>query len=202
MAPPNSMPAKALELVRRRGAIRLRDAMAQGIHPEVLRRLVADGELVRPLRGVYALPRRDLTAHTDLAQAAMLVPGGVICVLSALSYHGIGTQLPHDVWMMIPRRSHRPRVKRPPMRFITASGPSLVDGVDSVKIEGKTVRIYNPTKTVVDCFRYRRHVGLDVALEAMREVLRKRRCTPDAIARCAAKCGVASVVRPYLEAMA
>jgi collagenase-like PrtC family protease len=88
------------------------------------------------------------------------------------------------------------------MRFITASGPSLTEGVDSVKIEGQAVKVYNPTKTVVDCFRYRRHVGLDVALEAMREVLRKRRCTPDAIARCATKCGVASVVRPYLEAMA
>lgn len=196
------MPAKALALVRRRGAIRLRDAVEQGIHPEVLRRLVASGELVRPLRGIYALPRRDLTAHTDLAQAAMLVPGGVICLLSALSYHGIGTQLPHEVWVMIPRRSHRPRVQRPPMRFVTASGEALTEGVGSVRIEGQTVRIYDPAKTVVDCFRYRRHVGLDVAIEALRDVLRKRRCTPDAIARCAAKCGVASVVRPYLEAMA
>jgi predicted transcriptional regulator of viral defense system len=196
------MPAKALALVRRRGAIRLRDAVEQGIHPEVLRRLVASGELVRPLRGIYALPRRDLTAHTDLAQAAMLVPGGVICLLSALSYHGIGTQLPHEVWMTIPRRSHRPRVQRPPMRFVTASGEALTEGVGSVRIEGQTVRIYDPAKTVVDCFRYRRHVGLDVAIEALRDVLRKRRCTPDAIARCAAKCGVASVVRPYLEAMA
>lgn len=196
------MPAKALALVRRRGAIRLRDAVEQGIHPEVLRRLVASGELVRPLRGIYALPRRDLTAHTDLAQAAMLVPGGVICLLSALSYHGIGTQLPHEVWMTIPRRSHRSRVQRPPMRFVTASGEALTEGVGSVRIEGQTVRIYDPAKTVVDCFRYRRHVGLDVAIEALRDVLRKRRCTPDAIARCAAKCGVASVVRPYLEAMA
>ncbi len=196
------MPAKALALVRRRGAIRLRDAVEQGIHPEVLRRLVASGELVRPLRGIYALPRRDLTAHTDLAQAAMLVPGGVICLLSALSYHGIGTQLPHEVWMTIPRRSHRSRVQRPPMRFVTASGEALTEGVVSVRIEGQTVRIYDPAKTVVDCFRYRRHVGLDVAIEALRDVLRKRRCTPDAIARCAAKCGVASVVRPYLEAMA
>lgn len=196
------MPAKALELVRRRGAIRLRDAMEQGIHPEVLRRLVASGELVRPLRGIYAPPRRDLTAHTDLAQAAMLVPGGVICLLSALSYHDIGTQLPREVWMTIPRRSHRPRVQRPPMRFVTASGEALTEGVASVRIEGQAVRIYNPAKTVVDCFRYRRHVGLDVAIEALRDVLRKRRCTPDAIARCAAKCGVASVVRPYLEAMA
>lgn len=88
------------------------------------------------------------------------------------------------------------------MRSITASTPSLTEGVDSLKIAGQPVKVYNPAKTVIECFRYRRHVGLDVALEAMCEVLRERRCTPDAIARCATRCGVASVVRPYLEAMA
>jgi predicted transcriptional regulator of viral defense system len=196
------MPAQALALARRHGAIRLRDAVARGIHPEVLRRLVAAGKLVRPLRGVYALPDRDLTAHTDLAQAALLVQSGVVCLLSALSYHEIGTQLPHEVWMTIPLRSHRPRIKQPPMRFVTASGAALTEGVGSATIEGQRVRIYTPAKTVVDCFRYRRHVGLDVAIEALRDVLRKRRCTPDAIMRCAAKCGVASVMRPYLEAIA
>lgn len=202
MPPTDSMPAKALAFARRRGAIRLRDAMEHGIHPEVLRRLVASGELVRPLRGVYALPERDVTEHADLAQAAMLIPGGVICLLSALTYHQIGTQMPHEVWVMIPRRSHRPRIQRPPMRFVTATGPALTEGVDSVTIEGQPVRIYDPAKTVVDCFRYRRHVGLDVAIEALRDALRKRRCTPDAIARYAKKCGVATVVRPYLEAVA
>ena len=163
---------------------------------------MAAGKLVRPLRGVYALPDRDLTAHTDLAQAALLVQSGVVCLLSALSYHEIGTQLPHEVWMTIPLRSHRPRIKQPPMRFVTASGAALTEGVGSATIEGQRVRIYTPAKTVVDCFRYRRHVGLDVAIEALRDVLRKRRCTPDAIMRCAAKCGVASVMRPYLEAIA
>ena len=166
------MPGKALALARQRGAIRLRHAVEQGIHPEVLRRLVAAGELIRTQRGIYELPGREITEHTDLAVAAMRGPHGVVCLLSALAYHRIGTQRPHEVWMMIPARSHRPRVERPQMRFITASGPSLTEGVDSVKIEGQAVKVYNPTKTVVDCFRYRRHVGLDVALEAMREVLR------------------------------
>lgn len=198
----DAMPAKAVAILRKRGAIRLREAAEHGIHPEVLRRLVASGRLVRTLRGIYALPDRDVTEHADLALAAMLVPGGVVCLLSALAYHRIGTQLPHEVWMMIPARSHRPRIKRPPMRFVTASGTALTEGVERARIEGQNVRISNPTKTVIDCFRYRRHVGLDVALEALREVLRTRRCTPDAIARCAAKCGVATVVRPYLEALA
>lgn len=202
MNPPNSMPGQALALARKRGVIRLRDAVQQGIHPEVLRRLVASGDLARPCRGTYSLPDRDLTEHTDLAFGATLVPTGVVCLLSALSYHRIGTQLPHEVWMMIPRRARQPRITHPPMRFITASGPSLSDGIESVIVEGQVVRIYSPAKTVVDCFRYRRHVGLDVALEALRDALRTRRCTPDAIARCAMTCGVASVVRPYLEAMA
>jgi predicted transcriptional regulator of viral defense system len=202
MPPTGSMPARALALVQRRGAVRLRDAVEHGIHPEVLRRLVAAGELVRPVRGVYELPDRDLTEHADLAQAAMLIPLGVICLLSALTYHHIGTQMPHEVWMMIPRRAHRPRIQRPPMHFVTASGPSLTEGVETVTIEGQAVRIFSPAKTVVDCFRYRRHVGLDVAIEALREALRERRCTPDAVVQCATKCGVVSVVRPYLEAIA
>lgn len=201
MTPLHSMPAQALALARKYGAIRLRDATENGVHPEVLRRLVASRELVRTARGIYALPNRDATEHTDLALAAMLVPGGAVCLLSALAYHRIGAQLPHEVWMMIPSRSHRPRIKRPPMRFVTASGPALTEGIESVEIEGQSVRMSNPTKTVIDCFRYRRNVGLDVALEALRDALRARRCTPDAIARCAARCGVASVVRPYLEAI-
>ena len=199
---PDSMPSKAIAIVRKRGAIRLRDAAEHGIHPEVLRRLVASGELLRTHRGIYALPERDVTEHTDLSLATMLVPSGTICLLSALAYHRIGTQLPHEVWMMIPARSHRPHIKRPPMRFVTASGSALTGGVQRVTIEGQSVRIASPEKTVIDCFRYRRQVGLDVALEALREVLRTRRCTPDALARRADTCGVATVVRPYLEAIA
>lgn len=198
----NATPSeKALDLVRKLGVVRVRDAMEHGIHPEVLRRLAADGRLVRAARGVYALPSRNLTEHTDLAHAALRVPDGVVCLLSALNYHGIGTQMPYEVWMMIDRRAHRPSVDHPPMRFVRASGPTLTEGIEAVTIEGQKVKIFNPAKTVVDCFRYRRHVGIDVAIEALREALRDRRCTPDAIARYAALCGVGSVVRPYLEAM-
>lgn len=202
MANPATMPERALALVRKLGVLRLRDAMEHGIHPEVLRRMVASGQLVRPARGIYAAPDRSPTEHTDLAQAALRVPTGVICLLSALNYHHIGTQMPHEVWMMIDRRSRRPTIDSPPMRFILASGSSLTEGIDTVTIEGQKVKIFNPAKTVVDCFRYRRHVGLDVAIEAMREAIRARRCTPDAIARYAVSCGVWSVVRPYLEAVA
>ena len=196
-----SIPAKtAIGLVRRLGVIRLRDAAEQGVHPEVLRRLAADSRLVKVGRGMYSLPATDASEHMDLALAAARVPRGVICLLSALAYHQIGTQLPHEVWMMIDRRARKPRVDRPPMRFVLGSGPAVSEGVERVTIDGQTVSIFNPAKTVVDCFRYRRHVGLEVALEALRESLRAKRCTAAEIDNYARLCGVSTVLRPYLEA--
>ena len=189
-------------MAERLGVLRLRDARAEGIHPEVLRRLARQGQLVKIARGIYAPASADLSTHHDLALASARVPHGTICMLSALSYHEIGTQLPHEVWMMIDRRSRKPCIDRPAMRFVLASGPALALGIEQVEINGATVRIFNPAKTVVDCFRYRRHIGLEAAIEAMRETLRQRRGTPSQIDEYARQCRVASVIRPYLEAIA
>lgn len=193
---------QALELARRLSVLRVRDAKQHGIHPEVLRRLVASGKLVKVARGMYAPAAADATEHADLARAAARVPQGVVCLLSALAYHEIGTQLPHEVWMMIDRRAHRPKVDHPPMRFVLASGAPLTEGIERITIEGRTVRIFNPAKTVADCFRYRRHVGMEVAIEALRSATRDRRCTADELWRNAKICRVGSVMRPYLEAVA
>jgi len=182
--------------------IRVRDAEDRGIHREVLRRLTDQGRLVRVARGTYAPASADPSTHHDLAVAATRVPQGVVCLLSALAYHEIGTQLPHEVWMTIDRRAHRPRVDQPPMRFVLASGTALELGIETVEIDGVEVRVYNLAKCVVDCFRYRRHVGLEVAVEALRETLRQRRATASEIDEYARKCRVGSVVRPYLEAVA
>ncbi len=201
MAPTDPSQA-ALRMAERLGVLRLRDARAEGIHPEVLRRLALQGQLVKIARGIYAPASADLSTHHDLALASARVPHGTICMLSALSYHEIGTQLPHEVWMMIDRRSRKPRIDRPAMRFVLASGPALALGIEQVEINGATVRIFNPAKTVVDCFRYRRHIGLEAAIEAMRETLRQRRGTPSQIDEYARQCRVASVIRPYLEAVA
>lgn len=201
MAPTDPSQA-ALRMAERLGVLRLRDARAEGIHPEVLRRLARQGQLVKIARGIYAPASADLSTHHDLALASARVPHGTICMLSALSYHEIGTQLPHEVWMMIDRRSRKPRMDRPAMRFVLASGPALALGIEQVEINGATVRIFNPAKTVVDCFRYRRHIGLEAAIEAMRETLRQRRGTPSQIDEYARQCRVASVIRPYLEAIA
>ena len=117
-------------MAERLGVLRLRDARAEGIHPEVLRRLARQGQLVKIARGIYAPASADLSTHHDLALASARVPHGTICMLSALSYHEIGTQLPHEVWMMIDRRSRKPRIDRPAMRFVLASGPALALGID------------------------------------------------------------------------
>jgi len=191
----------ALELAAKHGVLRLRDAQERGIHHEVLRRLVTEGKLIKVARGMYTLAEESTPTDFDLSLAAARVPNGVVCLISALFHYGIGTQMPHEVWMMIDRRAHRPKVDYPPMRFVLGSGASLKEGVETVVIDEHDVRIFNPAKTVVDCFRYRRHVGLDVALEALRESLRDRRCTPAQIWHFAEKCRVTSVLKPYLEAM-
>lgn len=203
MAPKPPDPAEAaMQLAESQGMIRVRDAEDRGIHREVLRRLTEQGRLVRVARGTYAPASSDPSTHHDLAVAATRVPQGVVCLLSALAYHEIGTQLPHEVWMTIDRRARKPHVDQPPMRFILASGAALELGIETVEIDGVSVRIYNPAKCVVDCFRYRRHVGLEVAVEALRETLRLRRATASEIDEYARKCRVGSVVRPYLEAVA
>jgi predicted transcriptional regulator of viral defense system len=168
----------------------------------VLSRLVESGELERIVRGVYRLPEYPLTEHHGLAIVGAAVPHGVICLLSALQFHGIGTQLPSEVWIAIDRRARRPALKYPPLRIVRYSGAALTEGVESHRIEGQTVRVYNVAKTVTDCFKYRNKIGLDVALEALREARRAKEASADALWRYAKINRVANVMRPYLEAVA
>lgn len=199
---PKEQPAdRILTLARRRGVLRLSDATASGIHPEYVRRLVASGRLVRDGRGLYRLPDADVTENHSLAEAARRVPGGVVCLLSALSFHQIGTQLPHQVWLAIDVKARQPRVDHPPLRIVRFSGVALFSGIEQHSIEGVDVRVYSPAKTVADCFKYRNKTGLDVALEALRESWRERRFTMDEIQKYASVCRVANVMRPYLESL-
>jgi predicted transcriptional regulator of viral defense system len=191
-----------LELARQAGIVSAREVRELGIHSEYLRRLCADGRLVRVGRGLYVLPDAEVTPQHSLAMAAKAVPRGVICLLSALSFHSIGTQVPHEVWMAIDRRSAEPRVERPMVRIMRFSGKALTEGIQQHTVEGVGVNVYGPAKTVADCFKYRNKVGLDVALEALREVLRDRKCTLDGLWRFANVCRVGQVMRPYLEALA
>jgi predicted transcriptional regulator of viral defense system len=193
--------ALTLKLARRRHGVSARDLSQAGIHRQVLSRLVATGELERVARGFYRLPTQLLSEHHALAIVAAAVPRGVVCLLSALQFHGLGTQLPSAVWVAIDRRSREPALKYPPLRVLRFSGAALSEGIETHRVEGRDVRVYGVAKTLADCFKCRHKIGLDVALEALRDAWRQRRTTLDEIDRHAAICRVQRVMRPYLEAL-
>jgi predicted transcriptional regulator of viral defense system len=192
---------KALKLARRPGGASTRDLVESGVHRQVLSRLVASGELERVARGLYRLPQHPQTEHHGLAIVSAAVPRGVICLLSALQFHGIGTQVPSQIWLAIDRRARRPALKYPPLRIVRYTGRALTAGVKSHRIEGQAVPVYCVAKTVADCFKYRNKIGLDVALEALREAWRARRFSMDELDRYAVICRVHRVMRPYVEAL-
>lgn len=192
---------QALRLAGRRQGATARDFSAAGIHRQVLTRLVASGHLERVSRGVYRLPNRSITEHHGLAVTAAAVPQGIITLLSALQFHQIGTQLPWQVWIALDRRARRPALKYPPLRIVRYSGAALTEGIETHRVEGQAVRIYSAAKTIADCFKYRNKIGLEVALEALREGWRARRFTLNELDRYARVCRVQRVMRPYIEAL-
>ncbi|MFH3479060.1 type IV toxin-antitoxin system AbiEi family antitoxin domain-containing protein [Xanthobacter variabilis] len=181
--------------------MRLKDFAARGIAPETLARLVRDGEVIRPARGLYQLADSSGDAARVLAEASLLVPKGVICLTSALQFHELTLQMPSAVWMAIDRTAWRPKIDYPPIRFVRFTGPSLTEGVERRSIEGVEVAITNPARTIVDCFRYRAKIGLDIALEGLREGLRQRKVTSDQLWTYGTKGKVWSTMKPYVEAM-
>lgn len=190
---------KTLKLARRPQGVTTRELIAAGIHSQVLSRLVEAGELERVVRGVYRLPEQSVTEHHSLALVSAAVPQATVCLLSALQFHGLGTQLPWEVWIALDRRARRPVLKFPPLRVFRFTGTALTRGVESHRIEGQNVRVYSVAKSIADCFKYRNKIGLDVALEALREAWRTRRLTMDELDRYARICRVERVMRPYLE---
>jgi predicted transcriptional regulator of viral defense system len=195
--------ARVLQLARKRASISRRDVAAAGIHTQALSRLVRAGALERTARGRYRLPGRPVSEHHGLAIVGSTVPGGIICLLSALSFHGLGTQLPTEVWVALDRRARRPALKFPRLRVVRFGGQALTQAVEEHRIEGQIVRVYSVPKTIADLFKYRNKVGLEVALEALREAWRmRRRFTMDSVMTYARICRVERVMRPYLEALA
>ncbi|MCK4783595.1 MAG: type IV toxin-antitoxin system AbiEi family antitoxin domain-containing protein [Desulfobacteraceae bacterium] len=191
---------KVLSLAKASGIIRVRDLIEQGIHPEYLRRLCEKGLLMKMSRGVYIPADSEVSQNVGLAQVAKRVPHGVVCLLSALQFHNIGTQSPFEVWIAIDRKAARPRIDYPPLRIVRFSGKALSTGIEKHQIEGIEVKIFNKAKTVADCFKYRNKIGLDVALEALKDCRQQRLCTNDQLWGYAKICRVANVMKPYLEA--
>jgi len=200
-APAPTAEEAILKLARSRPLLRARDLKAQGIPTIALTRLVAAGKIERVARGLYSQPHRSISAHRSLAETSVRVPRGVICLLSALRVHEIGTQAPFEVWMAIPQRMVAPRLDQPALRIIRMSGPALVEGIQNVVVDGIRVPVFNPAKTVSDCFKYRNKIGLDLALEALHEGWRQKRFTTDELSRYATINRVANVMRPYLESL-
>lgn len=192
---------QALDLLKARGMLRLKDFVSEGIGPETLARLVREAAVVRPARGLYQLRDTPVDAAHALAEAAILVPKGVVCLTSALQYHELTLQMPSAVWMAIDRAAWRPKITYPPLRFVRFTGSALTEGVERHRIETVDVPLTDPARTIVDCFRYRTKVGLDVALEGLREGLHRRRCTPGQLWHYARRAKIWSVMRPYVEAM-
>jgi predicted transcriptional regulator of viral defense system len=198
---PSVQHGQILRLARRPQGVTAREVAAAGLHRQALTRLVAAGQLERIGRGLYRPPEHPITEHHGLALAAAAVPHGVICLLSAVQFHRIGTQLPADVWIAINRRAHRPSLRYPPLRVVRYSGLALTQGIESHRIEGQVVRVYGIAKTLADCFKYRNKIGIDVALEALREAWRARHFSMDELDRYARICRVQRVMRPYLEGL-
>ncbi|MCA9526906.1 MAG: type IV toxin-antitoxin system AbiEi family antitoxin domain-containing protein [Myxococcales bacterium] len=201
---PDISPAQrqVLELARQAGVLRPRDLDPHGLPREHLRRLRDRGLLDQVGRGLYVLPEADLGAHFGLVTACKRVPHGVVCLLSALRFHEMTTQAPFEVWMAVDRSARLPEAPDLPLRIVRFSGEALSQGIEIHEVEGAEVRVYAPSKTVADCFKYRSKLGVDVAVEALRDYLRLRKGTVDELWRYAGVCRVQSVMRPYLEALA
>ena len=192
---------RAIEIARKRGVARTRDFMDAGIPRVYLQRLQKQGRLNRIGHGLYQVEGAVLSGQHSLAEAARTVPHGVVCLLSALQFHGLTTQLPNRVWIMIKPGARASRARSVGLQFTKASGKSFTSGIKHHSIDGVAVPIYEPAKTVADCFKYRSKVGLDVAIEALRDCLNQRKCTPADLWRYAKTCRVDNIMRPYIEAL-
>ncbi len=192
---------KVRELLRRAGTARSQELVAAGTTRSELSRLTAAGTLVRVARGIYALPDHQASEHGSLASVAKRAPGVVFCLLTALRLHELTTQSPFEVWIAIGNKGHPPRLEYPPLRTVRFSDASLRAGIEVRNIDGVAARLTNPAKTVADCFKFRSKVGLDVAIEALRDALRTRKASMDELWRYARIDRVSNVMRPYLDAM-
>jgi predicted transcriptional regulator of viral defense system len=192
----------AHRLLKDEGVVRSGELESLGESRVAISRLVDQGFIERVGRGLYTLPDRDVSANFVLARAAKRIPRGVVCLLSALQFHGMTTQLPRDVWMAIGEKDWRPASSGMRIRIVRFSPASLQAGVVIHRVDGVGVPVFNPAKTIADCFKYRNKLGLDVAIEALRDGLRERKCTADELSHYARVNRVSAVMRPYMEALA
>jgi predicted transcriptional regulator of viral defense system len=197
----NTIQEKTMQYVRQNRIVRPRDVESIGIPREYLLRLYRQGKLARSGRGIYTLPEAAITERHTYAEVAKRVPEAVLCLLSALAFHQVTTQNPASVWIALRKGARKPAVTSPSLKIVRLTEPSLVAGVEKHQVEGVTVRVYSPAKTVADCFKFRNKIGLDIAIEALKDSLRQKKATVSDIYRYAKICRVSKVIRPYMEAL-
>ncbi len=190
----------ALQFIGTAGVFRAADFQAQGISRAELYRLVREGAVTRTARGLYAAARHQPTERHSLAQVAKRVPAGVFCLLTALRFHELTTQSPAEVWIALSAKARKPHLDYPRLRVARFSGAALTEGIETHRVEGVDVRVYSAAKTVADCFKYRNKIGVDVAVEALRDFTRRYRGGATELARFARICRVTRVMQPYLDA--
>ena len=192
---------RILSLARQKGLLRASDLDAIEAPRVVLTRLIEGGLLERVSRGLYRLPSHPGSEHEGLATIAAKVPQAVFCLLTALQFHELTTQLPRQVWIAMPRGSHTPRIEHPPIKMVQMAGDAYALGIDEHERDAARLRIYSAAKTVADCFKHRNQIGLDVAIEALKAAWKTRKASADDLWRHAKVCRVANVMRSYLEAV-
>ena len=191
-----------LHVLRRLGIVRAGELKAHGIPRGQIYRLVQNGLVVREARGIYVASKHPITAEHTLAQVAKRVPGGVFCLLTALRFHELTTQAPAEVWIALAEKARKPKLDYPRLRVARFSGRALTEGIEKHRLEGVEVRVYSAAKTVADCFKYRNKIGIDVAVEALRDFSRRHRGGATELARYARICRVSRVMQSYLDAIA
>jgi len=193
---------RALRLIERKGIVRPRDLEGLGVSRTLLSRLVAQGLVLRQARGIYVVARHVPSEAHTLAQVAKRVTGAIFCLLTALRLHDLTTQSPAEVWIALPEKARRPHLDYPRLHVARFSGAALREGIEKRRVEGIEIRVYSAAKTVADCFKYRNKVGIDVAVEALRDFSRTHRGGANELARFARICRVSRVMQPYLDSIA
>jgi predicted transcriptional regulator of viral defense system len=193
---------KAIETFRNHsGLLRTQQAIDEGIAPRTLYQLRAAGAIIRESRGLYRLADSEPSEYHDLAQVALRIPKGVICLISALAFHGLTTQIPRQVYVALPNDAEKPRLEYPPIRLFWLSAKTYSAGIEKHELDGVAVKVYGIEKTIADCFKFRNKIGLDVAIEALRDYRKQKGFKVDALLHFAQIDRVERVIRPYLEAI-
>ncbi|MFT6289350.1 MAG: putative transcriptional regulator of viral defense system [Halieaceae bacterium] len=192
---------QVIDYAKNHPIVRPSDLTRLGLPKDYLYQLSKEQVLVRIGRGMYQWPNRRAGNNQSLIEAVKQAPNAVVALLSALSFHELTTQNPHEIWLAIDRKSWRPKIQYPPVRFVTLSGQLMSEGVERHTVDGEDLKVFSVARTVVDCFKYRHKIGLEVALEALREGWLEKRFTIDELVRYAELCRVKNVMQPYLESL-